>query len=149
MKALRSAWKISPMQIAQSLNRNLRLSRNPSPHRSLNQNLALSKNQNQNRSRAQNLSRSPSPRLNPARKTEQLSHHRSFPRWKSRPRLQKRYSTCRQRKPLELEHLRQSRNLNLSLHQRLHRNLHSHRPQPRHLLRPLSLHQSQAQMNHP
>ena len=127
------------MQIAQS------------PHRSLNQNLVLSQNQNRNRSRsrAQNLSRSPSPRLNPARKTEQLSHHRSFPRWKSRPRLQKRYSTCRQRKPLELEHLRQSRSLNLSLHQRLHRNLHSHRPQPRHLLRPLSLHQSQAQMNHP
>lgn len=141
------------MQIAQSLNRNLRLSRNPSPHRSLNQNLVLSQNQNRNRSRsrsrAQNLSRSPSPRLNPARKTEQLSHLRSFPKWKSRPRLQKRYSTCRQRKPLELEHLRQSRNLNLSLHQRLHRNLHSHRPQPRHLLRPLSLHQRQAQMNHP
>lgn len=129
------------MQIAQS------------PHRSLNQNLALSQNQNRNRSRsrAQNLSRSPSPRLNPARKTEQLSHLRSFPRWKSRPRLQKRYSTCRQRKPLELEHLRQSRSLNLSLHQHRHRhrNLRSHRPQPRHLLRPLSLHQSQAQMNHP
>ena len=131
------------MQIAQSLNRNLRLSRNPSPHRSLNQNLALNQNQNQNRSRAQNLSRSPSPRLNPARKTEQLSHLRSFPRWKSRPRLQKRYSTCRQQKPLELVHLRQSRSFNLSPHQ--HRNLNSHR----HLLRPPSLHQSQAQMNHP
>ena len=137
------------MQIAQSLNRNLRLSRNPSPHRSLNQNLALNQNQNQNRSRAQNLSRSPSPRLNPARKTEQLSHLRSFPRWKSRPRLQKRYSTCRQRKPLELEHLRQSRNLNLSLHQRLYRNLRSHRPQPRNQPRPPSLRQRQAQMNHP
>lgn len=131
------------MQIAQSLNRNLRLSRNPSPHRSLNQNLALNQNQNQNRSRAQNLSRSPSPRLNPARKTEQLSHLRSFPRWKNRPRLQKRYSTCRQQKPLELVHLRQSRSFNLSPHQ--HRNLNSHR----HLLRPPSLHQSQAQMNHP
>ena len=141
------------MQIAQSLNRNLRLSRNPSPHRSLNQNLALSKNQNRNRSRsrAQNLSRSPSPRLNRARKTEQLSRLRSSLRWKNRPRHQKRCSTYRQRKPLELEPLRQSRSLNLSLHQRRHRhrNLHSHRPQPRHLLRPLSLHQSQAQMNHP
>ena len=139
------------MQIAQSLNRNLRLSRNPSPHRSLNQNLALSKNQNRNRSRnrAQNLSLNPSPRLNPARKTEQLSHLRSFPKWKSRPRLQKRYSTCRQRKPLELEHLRQSRSLNLSLHQHRHRNLRSHRPQPRNQPRPPSLHQSQAQMNHP
>lgn len=145
------------MQIAQSLNRNLRLSRNPSPHRSLNQNLALNQNQNQNRSRAQNLSRSPSPRLNPARKTEQLSHLRSFPRWKSRPRLQKRYNTCRQRKPLELEHLRQSRSLNLSphqhQHQRRHRHLNSHRPQPRrrHLLPRLipSLRQRQTQMNHP
>jgi len=147
LKALRSAWKISPMQIAQSRNRNrnLRLNRNPSPHRSLNQNLALSKNQNRNRSRnrAQNLSLNPSPRLNPARKTEQLSHLRSFPRWKNRPRLQKRYSTCRQQKPLELVHLRQSRSFNLSPHQ--HRNLNSHR----HLLRPPSLHQSQAQMNHP
>lgn len=133
MKALRSAWKISPMQIAQSLNRNLRLSRNPSPHRSLNQNLVLSQ------------SRSPSPRLNPARKTEQLSRLQSFLRWKSRPRLQKRCSTCRQRKPLELERLRQSRSLNLSLHQ--HWNLHSHRL--RHQPQPLSLHQSQAQMNHP
>lgn len=119
------------MQIAQSLSRN----------RNLNQNLVLS--QNRNRSHAQNLSRSPSPRLNRARKTEQLSHLQSFPRWKNRPRLQKRYSTCRQQKPLELVHLRQSRSLNLSPHQ--HRNLNSHR----HLLRPPSLHQSQAQMNHP
>ena len=137
------------MQIAQSLNQN------PSPHRSLNQNLVLSQNQNRNRSRsrAQNLSRSPSPRLNPARKTEQLSHLRSFPKWKSRPRLQKRYSTCRQRKPLELEHLRQSRSLNLSLHPRLHRNLNSHRPRHRHLLllpRLIpSLRQCQTQTNHP
>ena len=123
------------MQIAQSRNRNrnLRLNRNPSPHRSLNQNLALSQNQNRN----------PSPRLNCARKKEQLSYLRSFPRWKNRPRLQKRYSTCRQQKPLELVHLRQSRSFNLSPHQ--HRNLNSHR----HLLRPPSLHQSQAQMNHP
>lgn len=147
MKALRSAWKISPMQIAQSRSRNLRLSRNPSPHRSLNQNLVLSQNQNRNRSRAQNLSRSPSPRLNRARKTKQLSHLQSFPRWKSRPRLQRKYSTCRQRKPLELEHLHQSRSLNLSPHQ--HRNLNSQRHRLRHLLRPPSLHQSQAQMNHP
>lgn len=135
------------MPTAQSRGRN----RNPSPHRSLNQNLVLSLNQNRNRSRsrAQNRNRSPHPSLNRARKTEQLSHLRSFLRWKSRPRLQKRCSTCRQQKPLELEHLRQSRSLNLSLHQRQHRLLNSHRPQHRHLLRPLSLHQSQAQMNHP
>ena len=137
------------MPTAQSLNRNLnlRLNRNPSPH--LNRNPSPHLNRNRSRSRAQNLSRSPHPSLNRARKMEPLSHLRSFPRWKNRPRHQKRYSTCRQQKPLELEHLRQIRSLNLSLHQRRHQNLHSHRPQPRHLLQPLSLHQSQAQMNHP
>lgn len=125
------------MPIVRNLRPSLRLSQNPS------RNLALNRNQHRNPNRAQNLSLNPNPSLNRARKTERLSHLRSFPRWKNRPRLQKRYSTCRQQKPLELVHLRQSRSFNLSPHQ--HRNLNSHR----HLLRPPSLHQSQAQMNHP
>lgn len=141
------------MPIARPQDRSLRLSRNPSPYRSRNQNLVLSQSQNRNRSRsrAQNLSLNPNPSLNRARKTEQLSHPRSFPRWKSLPRHQKRYSTCKQQKPLELEHLRQSRSLNLSQHQRQHRNLNSHRPRHLLLLPRLipSLRQCQTQTNHP
>lgn len=143
------------MLIARPRSRNLCLSQNPSPHRSLSRNLALNQNQNRNPNRAQNLSLNPNPSLNRARKTERLSRLRSFPRWKSLPRLQKRYSICSQQKPLELEHLRQSRSLNLSphQHQRRHRHLNSHRPQPRHrhllprlILSPI---QSHIQMNHP
>ena len=143
------------MLIARPRSRNPSPSQNPSPHRSLSRNLALNQNQNRNPNRAQILRLNPNPSLNRARKTERLSHLRSFPRWKSLPRLQKRCSTCSQQKPLDLEHLRQSRSLNLSphQHQRRHRHLNSHRPQPRrrHLLPRLipSLRQRQTQMNHP
>ena len=90
MRALRSVWKTLRVPIARHRSRNLRLSRNPSPYRSRNQNLvlsqnpsrnlALNQNQNRNPNRAQNLSLNPNPSLNRARKTEQLSRLRSFPR---------------------------------------------------------------------